>query len=130
MRLVEGEGIDWGAVRELLGASAEEVDTPFNEELGAMLLMSEELPSEPPAADWQLIELEEGVDPEDAEALAVLSAIEAKHAEFHVPPGVWNHPLNLPAMAIEQILVALGFNRPAGRQANAVGRIVGWPGPA
>lgn len=129
MRLVEGDAINWGEVRGLVGASSVEVDSPAADELANMLAMAEEEPTPPNAAEWQMIDLEEGASVDDAEALAALSALEVRHADFSaIPVGVWNHPLNLSSGAVEQILVQLGFSRPVnGAETSAVGRLTGWP---
>lgn len=129
MRLVEGDAINWGEVRELLGASSAEVESSLASELAEMLAMAEEAAVVPNATEWQMIDLEEGVTPDDAEALAAISALEVRHADFlAVPVGVWNHPLNLSDRAVGQILVQLGYPKPRDpAEVSAIGRISGWP---
>ncbi len=129
MRLVEGDAINWGAVRELLGESSAAVESPLANELADMLAMAEEPAMAPNASEWQMIDLEEGASEADAEALAVIAALEVRHADFSaIPVGVWNHPLNLSGKAVGQILVQLGFPRPPEASGvSAIGRISGWP---
>lgn len=129
MRLVEGDAINWGEVREMLGASSTEVESPLADELAQMLAMAEEPEMAPNASEWQMIDLEDGVAESDAEALAAISALEVRHADFSaVAVGVWNHPLNLSERAVGQILVQLGYPKPEGPTGvSAIGRISGWP---
>lgn len=129
MRLVEGDAINWGEVRELLGASSAEVESPLANELAEMLAMTDDPAVAPNASEWQMIDLEEGASQGDAEALAAISALEIRHTDFSmVPVGVWNHPLNLSGRAVGQILAQLGYPKPVDPSGvSAIGRISGWP---
>ncbi len=125
MKLVRGEAINWGAVKGLIGEDAQEVDAA--DDLEGMLAMTYESTPRVNEGDWPLIDIESR-SKEEQEDLASFSALAERHDPFsHISPGLWNHPLNLSNKSVSQILLSLGFAMPEAIEANASGRVQGWP---